>query len=73
MSATTVITQHAADTASGRLTGSQRMKIKVLRDVATSGALSKAARKDAERGLAQWEATAKGHGYASLAAWEAVR
>jgi len=73
MDADAVIAQHAADSAAGRLTGSQRMKIRVLRDVVACAALPKANRKDAEAGLAKWEQTATAHGFASLAAWEAVR
>jgi hypothetical protein len=73
MNADAVIAQHAADTTAGRLTGSQRMKIKVLRDIVACAALPKTNRKEAEAGLAKWEETAKAHGFYSLAAWEAVR
>lgn len=73
MNAATVIAQHAADAAANRLTGSQRMKIKVLRDVVACAALPKANREDAKAGLVKWEEIAKKHGYPSLAAWEAVR
>lgn len=73
MNADTVIAQHSADSAAGRLTGSQRMKLKVLRDIVACAALPKANRKDAEAGIAKWEQTAKALGFDSLAAWEAVR
>lgn len=68
-----VMAKHAADSASGKLTGSERMKIRVLRDIAGSRLLSVAARRDAERGLRAWEQRAKSKGWASLAQWEAAR
>lgn len=68
-----VFAQHAADTAAGRLTTTQRTKIRMLREIAACAALPKANRKDAEAGLAKWEQTAKERGWASLSAWEAVR
>jgi hypothetical protein len=73
MNATTVVAQHAADLTAGRLTGSQRMKLQILRDIALSPRVTPKSKKDAESGLAQWESTARAHGFASLAAWEAVR
>jgi hypothetical protein len=73
LSAEAVIAKHEATSAAGLLTPSQRMKIRVLRDIIGCAALPKANRQEAERGLAKWEQTAKAHGWTSLAAWEAAR
>jgi hypothetical protein len=68
-----LVTKQLADVARGVLTGSERMKIRVLRDILASARVSPAARKAAREGLQVWETRAKGKGWASLAAWEAVR
>lgn len=64
---------HAAATQAGLLTPSQRMTIRVLRDIIACAALPKANKQEAQLGLEKWEQTAKAHGWDSLATWEAAR
>jgi len=73
LSAEEVVSKHEAAKASGLLTPSQRMKIRVLRDIIACLALPKANRQGAEAGLAKWEKTARAYGWPSLAAWESAR
>lgn len=73
MSLAEILAKHAAEKSRGALTGSERMKIQVLKDIATSPKVSPSARKDAEVGLQKWEKRAQAAGHASLAAWLAVR
>lgn len=69
----TVIAKHSAAQAASLLTPSQRMKIQVLRDILASPIVPKANKRDAQRGLEQWEQHAKARGFGSLAVWEAKR
>ena len=73
MSAQELLAKHAAQKAQGKLSGMDRLKIQILKDILGSKDAAPGAKKDAEAGLAQWEKRAAERGHASLAAWLALR
>jgi hypothetical protein len=73
MSLSEILAKQAAEKARGALTGTEKMKIQVLKDIAASSKVSPSARNDAEVGLQKWGKRAQAAGHASLAAWLAVR
>lgn len=68
-----ILATQAAEKASGKLTGSERMKIQILQDIVASTRTTPRAKADAQGGIQQWEARAKVAGHESIAAWLAVR
>lgn len=73
MGAVEFLQQHAEQRAKGLLSGMDRLKIQILRDILTSPIARPGMKKDAAAGLAQWESRAQEKGWPSLVAWLAVR
>lgn len=66
---TEMVEKQAVEKARGVLTGSERMKIQVLADIAESGKVSVTASEAARALLQKWEERAVNAGHASLSAW----
>jgi hypothetical protein len=73
MNATALLEKHAAQKALGQLSGMDRLKIQILKDIMESPRTTPRAKKEATAGLAQWEKRATERGHGSLEAWLAVR
>lgn len=73
MGAVELLQQHAEQKAKGLLSGMDRLKVQMLKDILTSPITKSGMKKDAAAGLAQWEARAQEKGWPSLAAWLAAR